>query len=76
MSKLPVITGKEAIKAFEKLGYVIVKISSSHCNMKKEGNPIRISVPVHAGKTLRAGTLRAIIRSVGITKEEFCEALD
>ena len=76
MPRLPVITGKDAVKVFTKFGYVIVKISSSHYNMKKEGNPIRISVPVHAGKTLRPGTLRALIRSSGITKEEFCEALD
>ena len=37
-SGLPVISGKEAVKAFEKAGWKFVRIGSSrHMIMKKEG---------------------------------------
>ena len=37
-SKLPVISGKEAVKTFEKAGWKFVRIGSSrHMIMKKEG---------------------------------------
>ncbi|NOR46560.1 MAG: addiction module toxin, HicA family, partial [Methanosarcinaceae archaeon] len=32
--KLPVISGKEAVKAFEKLGYAPVRQTGSHIRMK------------------------------------------
>ncbi|HQZ14070.1 MULTISPECIES: type II toxin-antitoxin system HicA family toxin [Bradyrhizobium] len=34
-----------------------------------------MTVPVHAGRDLKPGTLRSIIRQTGLTVEEFTELL-
>jgi predicted RNA binding protein YcfA (HicA-like mRNA interferase family) len=44
--------------------------------MKREGHRYLLSVPVHAGKTLKQGTLRGLIRAAGITPEQFADLLD
>ncbi|MEK7276288.1 MAG: type II toxin-antitoxin system HicA family toxin [Chloroflexota bacterium] len=38
MAKLPVISGREAVKAFEKIGYRIVRQKGSHMRMRDETN--------------------------------------
>ncbi len=69
--KLPVISGKDAVKALERAGFVIVRQKGSHIRMKKvtSDTVIKITVPLH--DTLDRGTLKSIIRSAGITVEEF-----
>ncbi len=76
MSNRPAITGRQAIKAFSKLGFVVTRISASHHIMKKDGHPYRLSVPIHAGKTLKTGTLLGLLRNAGCTQEEFWELLN
>ena len=76
MSKLPAITGKQAISAFTSAGFELARISkSSHHILKKEGHPFLLTVPVHGKKTLKVGTLRGLIRSSGLTAEEFVALL-
>jgi len=46
--KLPVISGKEAIRAFEKAGWSVERRAKSrHIIMKKSGRPTTLSVPEH-----------------------------
>jgi len=76
MSSLPVVTGEQAIKAFSRLGFSVARVAGSHHIMKKQGHRYVLSVPVHSGRTVKAGTLRALIRTAGTTPEEFAELLD
>jgi len=77
MSKLPAVTGKEAIAAFSKVGFFVERISkSSHHIMKKDGHRFLLSVPVHGKKTLKSGTLRGLINASDISVERFVELLD
>lgn len=71
MPKLPTVTGSEALAAFARLGFAVVRVSGSHHNMKKDGHRYVLTVPVHGNKTLAPGTLRALIRAAGVTIEEF-----
>ncbi|MFZ3058300.1 MAG: type II toxin-antitoxin system HicA family toxin [Candidatus Methanoperedens sp.] len=73
--KLPVISGKEAIKALERAGFVIVRQRGSHIRLKKVTSEtvIKITIPLH--DTLDRGTLKSIIRSAGLTVEEFINLL-
>ena len=76
MSELPCITGQQAIKAFERAGFVVVRISkSSHHIMKRDGHAHLLTVPVHGSKNLKRGTLRGLIRAAGLTVEQFNELL-
>ena len=76
MAKAPRISGEEAVKAFEKAGFVVVRITGSHHIMKKGGHKYRLSIPVHRGRTLGVGLLAAQIAAAGLTIEEFAELLD
>jgi len=76
MSKLPVASGREAIKAFEKLGYVKLRQRGSHVRLLHKSNPTRhkpLSIPLHP--SLGSGLLRRLIRDSGISVEEFKHCL-
>ena len=74
--RLPCISGKEAIRAFEKLGFVVDRIRSSQHIMKKDGHPYVLTVPVHGSAELKPGVLRSLIRAAGISVSDFCKLLD
>jgi predicted RNA binding protein YcfA (HicA-like mRNA interferase family) len=70
MPKLPRPTGAEMIRFLAWQGYRVARIRGSHHVLVKEA--LRTTVPVHGASTLRAGTLRGILRDVEITPAEFC----
>ena len=68
MPKLPVISGKEVVKALTKLGYTVDHQTGSHIILRNKNPPHRrLTVPNH--KELAKGTLRAIIKQAGLTRE-------
>jgi len=69
MSYLPRISGKEAVKAFEKSGWVFRGQVGSHLVLTKKDVPVNLSVPNHS--ELAPGTLRKLIRYSGLTVDEF-----
>ena len=70
MPKLPRISGKIAVKVFEKLGYKIIRQKGSHVVMRK-GN-CGCVLPLH--KSLAIGTLKSAIKQAGLDNEEFIDA--
>ncbi|TBR58382.1 hypothetical protein B4U84_20900 [Westiellopsis prolifica IICB1] len=73
MSKLPSILGKECIKVLEKIGFYQKRRESSHIIMRRDKPFAQIVVPDH--QELAKGTLRAIIRDVDLSVEEFLSLL-
>ena len=73
MPRLPRISGGEAVKAFESLGWLQVRQSGNHIVLVREGMSVTLSIPDH--KELAKGTLRSLIRSAGITVQEFIAAI-
>lgn len=70
MSRLPVASGRDAVRAFGKLGYVMDRQAGSHVILRQSSAPFRrLTIPDH--KSLAKGTLRALIREAGLTVEEF-----
>ncbi|HEY3857963.1 MAG TPA: type II toxin-antitoxin system HicA family toxin [Verrucomicrobiae bacterium] len=69
MPALPVISGRKAVRVFEELGWQIARQRGSHIIMVKTGEMETLSIPDH--KEVAKGTLRSLIRSAGITVEEF-----
>ena len=70
MAELPRISGNNAIKVFESLGFKVVRQKGSHVVLRKDDRGCVI--PVH--KELAIGTLRSVIKQAGITAEEFINA--
>jgi len=74
MPPLPTLRPKEAVAAFERLGWQVVRRRGSHIVMCKPGDVATLSVPDH--DQVAKGTLRALIRSANLTVAEFLEALE
>ena len=67
MPELPRISGAQAIKVFEKLGFKVVRQKGSHVVLRKLDKGC--VVPVH--KELAVGTLRSAIRQASISVDDF-----
>jgi predicted RNA binding protein YcfA (HicA-like mRNA interferase family) len=73
MPRLPVISGREAVDAFEKAGWTETRIEGSYIIMTKAGKPVSLSIPNH--REVKRGTLRGLIRHAGLTVGEFSTLL-
>lgn len=73
MGTLANISGKEAAKAFAKVGWTSVGQVGSHLVMTKSGQRANLSIPQH--RELSIGLLRKLIRLAGLTVNEFLELL-
>jgi predicted RNA binding protein YcfA (HicA-like mRNA interferase family) len=67
--RLPRVTAKEIIRILEKRGFVASRSSESH-RIFRDGSGRRVTVPVHAGKTLHPKLLQSILRDMDMTVEE------
>jgi len=73
MPALPILSGRKAVRVFEKLGWQVARQRGSHIIMVKEGEMTTLSIPDH--KEVAKGTLRSLIRAAGITVDEFTAQL-
>ncbi|MBU0607046.1 MAG: type II toxin-antitoxin system HicA family toxin [Armatimonadetes bacterium] len=73
MPRRPVVTGQEAIRALEQVGFVFDRQRGSHVMMRHPGRRRTVTVPVHAGETLGPTVLHSILRQAGLTMEEFTD---
>ena len=71
MPKLSVISAVEAIKAFERLGFTVVRQRGSHMVLRKGSSGC--VVPNH--RELKTGTLSGVLKQAGISPDEFIRAL-
>jgi predicted RNA binding protein YcfA (HicA-like mRNA interferase family) len=69
MPILPVLSGREVVRLFEKDSWRLVRQRGSHMILVKEGKLATLSVPDH--KEVARGTLRSLIRNSGLTLENF-----
>jgi predicted RNA binding protein YcfA (HicA-like mRNA interferase family) len=72
-SLLPVVSGREAVTAFEKFGWHVVRQKASHIILTKPGEIVTLSIPDH--REVARGTLRSLIRLANLTIPEFLKAL-
>ena len=73
MAKLPVISGADAVKAFQRAGWRVDRQRGSHVVLLRAGSIASLSVPQHP--ELAPGTLRALIRAAAMSVEEFSALL-
>ena len=74
MPPLPILSGRQVVKALETLGWMQVRQRGSHVILVSEGRPATLSVPDH--KEVARGTLRSLIRAAGITVTDFVQAIE
>jgi len=71
MPQLPVVSGRDVVRIFEKHGWEIVRHRGSHIIMVRPNHNATLSIPDH--REVAKGTLRALIRTAGMTVQEFTE---
>jgi predicted RNA binding protein YcfA (HicA-like mRNA interferase family) len=73
MSKLPIISGEECVKALKQVNFLVARQRGSHIMMVREDPRMTVTVPDH--HELDRGTLRSIIRQAGLSVDEFVSLL-
>ncbi len=75
MPKLKRVSGRQAIRALEKMGFAQVRQRGSHVVLKKRisDGDVGCAVPLH--RELAIGTLRGILRQAKVTPEQFMKNL-
>ena len=71
MSKLPLLSWREVVKALTKIGFTVARQKGSHIILVKDERVV--PVPRHA--QIKRGLLLEIIAEAGLTKDEFIELL-
>ena len=71
MGLLSNTSGKEAVRIFQKFGYILDHQTGSHMILYHDFRPT-LSIPKH--KELAPGLLRGLIRKSGLAVEEFLKA--
>jgi predicted RNA binding protein YcfA (HicA-like mRNA interferase family) len=69
--KLPVVSGRQAIKVFERIGYQVVRQRGSHIRLRDEDNPNHLPLTIPDHKTLKPGLLRRLLRDADLSIDEF-----
>jgi len=71
--QIPLLSGREVVKIFSRLGWEIARQRGSHIILVKEGHIATLSVPDH--REVARGTLRSLITRSGLNIEEFLNTL-
>jgi predicted RNA binding protein YcfA (HicA-like mRNA interferase family) len=75
MAKLPIVSGAEAVRALQRLGFFVDRQRGSHAVLKKvtpQGEHGCV-IPMH--REVALGTLRSALKMAGVSPEEFKDAL-
>jgi len=74
MTRLPVISGRDCVKALERAGFSLKRQEGSHIILRRDSPFAQVVVPDH--RELDRGTLRGIIRQAGLSVDEFARLLE
>lgn len=74
MTRLPVATGAEVVRALQRAGFARVRQRDSHVFMRHPDGRATV-VPVHSGETLGPGLLSRICNDVGIDTQQLINYL-
>ncbi len=69
MPPLKRVSGEQAIRALEQLGFERIRQRGSHVVLKRDSSQTGCVVPLH--RELAVGTLRSILRQADVSVEEF-----
>lgn len=70
MPKQPVISGDQAVKAFEKLGYEVSRQKGSHIRLHHKFDKTKKPLTIPRHKELGRGLLRKLLRDAEISADQ------
>lgn len=70
MSKLSIVSSTQMSKILKHLGFVFVRQKGSHAYFRHTDGRATV-IPIHKGEDLGRGLIRAILRDIDVSPEEF-----
>ena len=74
MSFLPVISGRQLIRALSKVGFMVIRVKGSHHFLKHPDGRWTV-IPVHRGESIGRGLLGQILRDCELTQQDIKKLL-
>ena len=74
MSRLPASTPTDVIRALGRVGFFLDHSTGSHRYYRHPNRPGVVTIAFHR-RALKRGTLLAILKQAGLTREQFLEFL-
>lgn len=69
--RLPRVSGHDVIRALGRTGWYVKRVRGSHHILRHPEIADAIPVPVHGNRPVATGTLLNILRTAGVTRDEF-----
>jgi predicted RNA binding protein YcfA (HicA-like mRNA interferase family) len=74
--KLAGLNGRRIVKALQRAGFEVIRVSGSHHVLRRPGAPgSKVIIPVHGANDIPPGTVRSIVKQADLTIDEFIELL-
>lgn len=54
----------------ERKGWALLRVNGSHHIYGREGSPVRLSIPIHGARPLKAGLLRHLAKAAGLSDDD------
>jgi predicted RNA binding protein YcfA (HicA-like mRNA interferase family) len=74
MPPVPALRGDRVVKALERAGFAVVRITGSH-HILRHLDGRGTTVPVHQGRDIAKGTLRGILSDIDLSIDELLKLL-
>jgi predicted RNA binding protein YcfA (HicA-like mRNA interferase family) len=75
MTKLPVVSGAELVRALEKRGFMVIRQRGSHIVLQRRDAHQIVTTVIPNHKELAKGTLHTILKKVQLTPDELVKLL-
>ena len=69
------MSGRETLAALQRAGFQVYRQAGSHVTMHQVDERRTVTVPLHAGKALKLGTLNTILKGAELFVADFVELL-
>jgi predicted RNA binding protein YcfA (HicA-like mRNA interferase family) len=74
MPPVPAVRGDRLIRALERAGFKVTRVSGSHHRLRHPDGR-STTVPVHPGRDVPKGTLRAVLQDTRLTVDDLLKYL-
>lgn len=69
MAQVPSMPGARVVKALQRAGFTVARISGSH-HIMRHADGRGTTVPVHGSREVAKGTLRSILKDIGLSADD------
>jgi predicted RNA binding protein YcfA (HicA-like mRNA interferase family) len=64
------VSGRDFARMVERRGWALLRVNGSHHIYGKAGSVVRLSIPIHGNKPLKAGLLRHLAKLAGLSDDD------